>query len=86
MAMFFSDVLFWYHRYEFQSVEEEVMHELSTDKNGNEKKLPNSYIIREIVNHRIKKRKEKFKRLQESPAELQEELMKIRKTLEQDGT
>jgi hypothetical protein len=82
MSMKFSDVLFWYNRYELQITEEEVYRELSYDKKtGQEKEPPNALIIREIALSRIKKAKEKFKRLMSEPEKIQREIDIIRETL-----
>ena len=84
--MKFTDVLFWYNRHELELTEEEVLQELSFDKKtGKEKKPPNAYIIREIALHRIKKRKEKYKQLQQDPERLQREIEIIRESLEAEG-
>ncbi len=54
------EVLKWDYICELQATEEEVVSELSYDDKGNKKKLPSSETIREIVNERIEKRKEKI--------------------------
>lgn len=54
-----TDILFWYDIFELQTTEEEVVHELSHDSNGNKRKLPNQERIREIVNERIAGRRKK---------------------------
>lgn len=60
MKMTFKDVFFWYENYELQVTEEEVVSELSYDDKGNKRTLPSPSVIREIVDERIKERREKW--------------------------
>lgn len=54
---FRQDIKPWYNIYLLQSMEEEIITELSFDKEGNRKTLPNPGKIREMVLHRIEERK-----------------------------
>jgi len=51
---YFSEIWFWYKKYEFQTTWDEVIQELSYDSKGKKRKLPKNERIREIVEHRIR--------------------------------
>jgi len=57
-GMKWKEILFWYDIYEIQATEEEVVHDLGFDKNGKKKKLPSYKRIREVVEEKIKERRE----------------------------
>lgn len=62
---FRKQIIPWYDIFILQSTEENIVEELSTDKNGNRKKLPKPEKIRERVIDRIKENndKEVFERI-----------------------
>lgn len=60
MKMEWEEILFWYDIYELQATEEEVVSEKLYDDKGNKKILPSPVRIRELVNEKIKKRREKL--------------------------
>jgi hypothetical protein len=57
MNMTWEEIEKWYKIYILQSTEEEVIFELSHDKDGKKKRLPDARKIREIVLNRIQEEK-----------------------------
>ena len=56
MKMTWREILFWLGIYELQATEEEVISEFKSEG----KNLPSSEIIRQLVDERIKERREKI--------------------------
>lgn len=57
MILKWSEIKKWYDIYILQSTEEEVINDLSYDKNGKKRTLPKPEKIREIVLERIQEKK-----------------------------
>lgn len=53
MTLKWDDIRYWYNKYIYQSTEEQIVSELSTDSKGNKKQLPPYRKIRELTNKRI---------------------------------
>lgn len=56
LKMKMEDIYFWYDIHELNATTEEIVQELSTDKNGKRLKLPKPEIIKRKVLERIAER------------------------------
>ena len=53
------DLMFWYDIYVVQATEEEIANEIAEKAEGKKVRLPSANKMRELVNQRIKERKNK---------------------------